>query len=139
MIHKIVKENKNVIIIHHNLPLDNECNQYLEKQMHKGACRMTRYAIAAENQGKYWDMANTLFETKPKNDEEGINLAKKLGLDIGKFIADISSVETTYRIKEEIDDAILKGIDGTPTIIVGDRMYHGAKSYYELKKYITGK
>ena len=48
MLHKIAKENKEVLIIHHNFPLDTECNCYLEKQMHKGACRLSKYAVASE-------------------------------------------------------------------------------------------
>ena len=139
MLHKLVKKHNNILVIHHNFPLDTECNKYLEKQMHKGACRLARYGIAAENQGKYWDMANAIFEKNPKNDEEGIEIASKIGLDVGKFIADINSIETNKRLQEEIDEAINKGVDGTPTIIVDDRMYHGAKPYFELEKLIIRK
>lgn len=139
MLHKLVKKHNNILVIHHNFPLDTECNKYLEKQMHKGACRLARYGIAAENQGKYWDMANAIFEKNPKNDEEGIEIASKIGLDVGKFIADINSIETNKRLQEEIDEAINKGVDGTPTIIVDDRMYHVAKPYFELEKLIIRK
>ena len=139
MLHKLVKKHNNILVLHHNFPLDTECNKYLEKQMHKGACRLARYGIAAENQGKYWDMANAIFEKNPKNDEEGIEIASKIGLDVGKFIADINSIETNKRLQEEIDEAINKGVDGTPTIIVDDRMYHGAKPYFELEKLIIRK
>lgn len=139
MLQKLVKHNREILVIHHNFPLDIECNPYLEKQMHKNAGRYARYGVAAENQGKYWDMANILFEQHPKNDEDAIKIAKKLGLNIEKFSYDINSKETKNRLKDEIDDAVSKDIDGTPTIIVGDRMYHGAKAYYELRKIITGK
>ena len=136
MLHKIVKEQKNVYIVHHNFPLDTECNPYLEKQMHKGACRMARFAIAAENQGKYWDMANAIFEKQPKKDEDGINIAKELGLDVSKFIEDLSSKETYAKISKEIDEAILLGLDGTPNIIVNGKRCFGAKAYFELKNFI---
>ena len=136
MLHKIVHTNKEVLIVHHNLPLDIECNPYLEYQMHKGACRMARYSIAAENQGKYWDMANLLFENKPQNDKEAIELALTLNLDITKFVYDINSAETKSRIKREIDEAIAEGIDGTPTLKAGGRYIYGVKPYYEIKKVI---
>ena len=136
MLHKIVKENKDVLIIHHNLPLDTECNPYLEQQMHQGACRMARYAIAAENQGKYWDMANAIFENKPKNDKEAVELALTLNLNIERFLTDINSKETKNKLQKEIDNAIGVGVDGTPTLRIKDRSYHGAKPYYELKRII---
>lgn len=139
MLHQVVKEEKEVYIRHHNLPLDTECNPYLENQMHRGACRMARYAIAAENQGKYWDMANALFENQPPNDEEAAKLAQTLNLDMDRFIRDINSDVTKKRLREEIDNAIGIGLDGTPTLVIGDRRYNGAKPYYELKRIILGK
>ena len=136
MLHKIAKKEKEVYIVHHNFPLDTECNPYLEKQMHKGACRMARFSIAAENQGKYWDMANAIFEKHPKTDAEGISIAEEIGLNINEFIKDINSKQTYDRIKKEIDEAIMLGLDGTPNIIVNGKRYFGAKSYHELKNII---
>lgn len=142
MLHKLVKENKNILIIHHQFPLDTECNPYMEKQMHKGACRMAKYSIAAENQGKYWDMVNLLYEKQPKNDEEAITLAKEIGLNIEQFKRDINLAQTRAKIKSDIDEAISLGLDGTPNIIINGNRYYGAKAYYELKNIIlkeTGK
>lgn len=136
MLHKIVKENKEVYVQHHNFPLDTECNPYIEEQMHKGACRMARYALAAENQGKYWEMASALFETHPKDDNEAIRLAKSLNIDIDRFKLDIASKSIAKRLRTEIDDAILNDIDGTPTLVVGDRHYTGVKPYFEFKRII---
>lgn len=136
MLHKLVKENKDVYIIHHNFPLDTECNRYMEKQMHKRACKMAKYAVAAENQGKYWDMATALFEKQPKTDEEAIIIAKEIGLNIEKFVYDVNSKTTCDKINKEIDDAISLGLDGTPNIIVNNKRYFGAKAYYELKNAI---
>lgn len=136
MLHKLVKENKNILIIHKNFPLDKECNQYMDGQMHEGACRMARYAIAAENQGKYWDMADLLFEKQPKTDDDATELAKEIGLDINKFKKDISSPQTRDRIKNDIDKGISLGLDGTPNIIVNGKRYFGAKAYFELKRAI---
>ena len=136
MLHKIAKECKDVVIVHHNFPLDKECNPYLETQMHKGACRMARYSVAAEKQGKYWDMANALFEKRPKNDEEAFALAEKIGLDVDRFKKDIYSPLTRDKIRKDIDDAISLGLDGTPNIIINGNRYFGAKAYYELKDII---
>lgn len=139
MLHKLVKENKNVKVIHHNFPLDTECNIYIDEQMNKGACRMARYAISAENQGKYWEMASALFETRPKTDADAIKLAQSLGLDIEQFKSDISAKSTEERLKQEIDDAISNQIDGTPTFIIRGKHYTGVKPYYEFKRIVEGR
>lgn len=139
MLHKIAKRHKEVLIIPHHFPLDNECNPYLEKQMHSGACIMSKYAIAAENQGRYWDMANYLYETHPKDEKEVIKFAQSLNLDINRFKKDIYSKETNIKLKSEIDNAINLGLDGVPNIIVNGKRYFGAKAYYELENAILKK
>lgn len=139
MMHKLVKDNKDIYVVHHNFPLDTECNPYIDEQMHKGACRMAKYGIAAENQGKYWEMASAIFETQPKNDEEAIKLAKSFNIDINKFKTDIASETTAKRLRTEIDSAISEGIDGTPTFVVGEKHYTGVKPYYEFKRIVEGK
>lgn len=139
MMHKLVKDNKNIYVVHHNFPLDTECNPYIDEQMHKGACRMAKYGIAGENQGKYWEMASALFETQPKDDNEAIKLAKSLNLDINKFKTDIHSEMTAKRLRTEIDSAIANEIDGTPTFVVYGEHYTGVKPYYEFKRIVEGK
>ena len=139
MIHKAVKELGNVYIEPHNLPLDRECNKYLRKQVHKNGCRYAKYAVAAKNQGKYWDMSTLLFEHHPKNDEEAVQLAQKIGLNIDKFKQDIQSKETMKKITDDIDYAVSQGVVATPTIVIDGERYLGIKPYYELKELIQKK
>lgn len=134
MIHKAVKELGNIYIESHNLPLDKECNKYLSKQVHKNGCRYAKYAVAAKNQGKYWDMSTLIFEHHPKNDEQAIQLAQKIGLDTERFKRDINSKETMNKIKSDIDYAVQNGVVGTPTIVIDGKRYAGIKPYYELKE-----
>lgn len=140
MIHKAVRELGNDIYIEsHNLPLDRECNKYLRKQVHKGACRLAKYVIAAKNQGKYWDMSTLIFEHNPKDDNEAINLAKKLDLDIEQFKHDINSKETSQKLSDDIDYAVSQGVIATPAIVINGKRYVGIKPYYELKEILDKK
>ena len=135
MIHKAISEIKNIKIEHHNFPLDKDCNKYIKIQIHEGACRMARYGIAAENQGKYWDMATELFEKQPKTDEEAANIAKNLNMDIKKFKSDINSKETIDKLAADIDRARnTYALNGTPAIVINKKLYMGIKPYYELKE-----
>ena len=53
-----------------------------------------------------------------------------------EIINNINSKETKNKLQKEIDNAIGVGVDGTPTLRIKDRSYHGAKPYYELKRII---
>ncbi len=134
MIHKAAKELKNVKIIHKNLPLDTECNKYLQQPFHVGACQMARYALAAEKQGKFWDINSLFFEKQPNTDEEILKIAEKIGLDTEKLKKDAESFEVKKQIEYDIELGTAKGINGTPATVIGSTVYMGIKPYSELKR-----
>lgn len=136
MIHKLAKEFKNVKVVHHNMPLDTECNKYLRQEFHHGSCTMAKYAIAAEKQGKFWDMNNKLFEKKPNSVDEIIEIAKKMDLDIDKLQDDANSMETMRNIQADITEAYSNGINGTPSTIINGKAHVGMKPYKEMKEWL---
>ena len=134
MLHQVVKEYKNVRVIHHNSPFDKRCNKYMEINMHPNACFMSRGALAAKRQGNYWEMSSLLYENQPKKMNDMLELAKKCGLNTEKFRQDINSLEIKKELNHEITEAAEIHIDATPTMYInGDRIV-GVKPYYELKK-----
>lgn len=120
-------------IIHKNLPLDVECNKMLKEQFHVGSCMLSRYSIAAENQGRFWDLNTEIFKKLPKDEDELLNIAGKMGFDTKKLKADANSPETKQRLESDIDSAIKLNLDGTPTVVINGKVYPGIKPYYELK------
>ena len=111
-----------------------ECNPMMKRQMHPGSCMLSRYAIAAGLQGKYWDMNNLLFDEEFVSEEEILEAAQKIkGLNIEKLKADVNSEKVKQELKKEIDDAIKIGIDGTPAIRLNMETHVGVMPYEELK------
>ena len=129
MMHKLAKEVKGIKIIHKNLPLDTECNGYLLSPFHEGSCTDAKYAIAAEKQGKFWEMNDILFQNKPKTEEEILKLIDGKDFDVEKLQEDANSTETSKQIKAEIADAYKRGINGTPTTMINNNAYVGIKPY----------
>lgn len=134
MLHKALKEFKNVKVIHHNLPFDKECNHYISINMHPKACFMSKAAIAARNQNNYWEMSSLLYENQPKNFEDLLKLVDKLGFDKIKFEKDFNSNNTRDEIKKEVLKAENLEIDATPTMFINGEKYVGIKPYYKLKE-----
>ena len=135
MIHKLVREFKNVKIIHKNYPLDIECNKYMRREFHKNACMMAKFAVAAEKQEKFWDLNSKLFEKKPNNEKEILEIAKALKLDTDKLLEDANSIETMHKIQADIDEAAHLGINGTPTTVINGKVHVGLMPYKEFKKW----
>ncbi|MBR1776093.1 thioredoxin domain-containing protein [bacterium] len=133
MLHKAVREFKNVKVIHHNYPFDKECNRYINVNMHPNACFMARGAIAARNQNNYWEMSSLLYEKQPKKEKEILKLAEQLNFDTEKFLADFNSEDTQAELFKEIENANNMGIDSTPTMYVNGEQKIGIMTYDEMK------
>lgn len=131
--HRAAQELGGFQIIHRNLPLDDACNKNIPKPFHEGACMLAKYSIAAENQGRFWDLNSELFEKEPKNEDAVLKLAKSMGFDTIKLRKDAESIKTKEILNKDIDNAVELGIDGTPTIVINGKVYQGIKPYYELR------
>lgn len=134
MLHRIVSELSGIKIIQHNLPLDTACNPYVPAQVHKNSCTMARYSLAAKSQNRFWDMNELLFDNTPKTEDDILDLAKKMRMDVPKLYEDANSEAVKQELKEEIDNSQKENIIGTPTLIINMTKYTGVVPYYDLKE-----
>lgn len=134
MLHQAAKEFPNIRINHHNFPFDKECNPYIQVNMHPNACFMSKAAIAARNQGNYWEMSSLLYEKQPKKLDEVLKLVEEAGLDKDKFIQEFDNQAAREEIANELEKAQELELDSTPTMIIDGETIVGVKPYYELKE-----
>ncbi|MCE9648827.1 MAG: DsbA family protein [Parvibaculum sp.] len=90
-------------------------------------------ALAAEKQGKYFEMHQALYRNKGDLDEQRImEIAKEVGLDIAKLRRDMADPEISKTIarNEKLADAL--GVKGTPGFIIGGKSHPGALDAEEL-------
>jgi protein-disulfide isomerase len=92
---------------------------------HEHAEEAARAAMAAEKQGKFWEMHHTLFE----NQESGLDrknldrLARQIGLDMKQFSTDIESEAIADRVDADRKQADKLGLRGTPMIYINGRHF----------------
>lgn len=98
-------------------------------------------ALAVEcsgEQGKFWDMYNTLFSKQDDwksttNKDKFKTYAAQLKLDTAKFNKCIDNAETQADIDADKNLAKDFNISGTPAIFINDEFVSGAIKYDELK------
>ena len=134
MLHQAVKEFPNIRINHHNFPFDKECNPYIQVNMHPNACFMSKAAIAARNQGNYWEMSSLLYEKQPKKMDDVLKLVEEAGLDKEKFVQDFDNQAARDEISNELTKSQELELDSTPTMIIDGEKIVGVKPYFELKE-----
>jgi protein-disulfide isomerase len=92
----------------------------LPLQMHTRALPAARAARCAGEQGKYWEMHDSLFAKQNALSAPALlDRAQTLGLDTAKFTECQSSEKYTADIQKSVSEAEKMGIDGTPTFFLG--------------------
>ena len=105
------KNSKNVKLVFKNMPLS----------FHKFADKSARAALAAGNQGKFWEFHDNLFSQPKLSDPVIEDIAKQLELDMEKWRADMRSKEVKQKIARDLQQAQQAGVTGTPTIFINGR------------------
>jgi protein-disulfide isomerase len=85
-----------------------------------------RAAVAARNQGKYWELHSALFSHEGKVTKEVVDeAAKAAGLDLAKLKTDMDSQEVTDIIGANQALAQSLAINGTPAFIIDTHVTPG--------------
>ncbi len=88
---------------------------------------VARVAIAAQAQGKYFELHTELMKNRGQtNLQKALLLAEKLGLDMDRLKQGMVSDEVRKIIKDTSELGNKLGIRGTPFYLVGDRTIPGA-------------
>jgi len=92
--------------------------------MHPKARDAAKAAIAADKQGKFWEMHDLLFKNQDRLQTANLDdFASKIGLDMKRFNADMQSPETEKKLEADIAEGQAAGVDSTPSIYVNDRRF----------------
>jgi protein-disulfide isomerase len=91
---------------------------------HPHAMSAARAAVAAGNQGKFWEMHDLLFEHQQQLEEEDLEqYAEQLGLNMERFRAAMASPETQRKIDTDKEEGQRVGVEGTPTFFIDGRHF----------------
>jgi protein-disulfide isomerase len=107
--------------------------------MHPNAPYAAKAAIAAQKQGKFWQMHDKLFEANNSHQPDALNqdkvdaMARDIGLDIEKFKTDAAAPETAQLIAADQAQAAKLGANGTPHFFVNGARISGAMPYESFK------
>ncbi|HEY8040060.1 MAG TPA: thioredoxin domain-containing protein [Polyangiaceae bacterium] len=108
--------------------------KFMPLPMHPHGEAAARAAIAAQMQGKFWEMHRLLFangQHLEQSDLEGY--ARSIGLDVDRFRADMQSPAAKARIDADKKLGDDLGVKGTPSLFIDGREYN---SKIDLEQWI---
>jgi protein-disulfide isomerase len=95
-------------------------------EIHSDAYRAATAALAAQKQGKFWEMHYALFGHHQDLSMQAIlNITKDLKLDEARLRADMDSKEIRDIVTRDLEDGNKAGVEGTPTIFIDGQRYNG--------------
>lgn len=120
------KHQDRVTLVFKHLPLT---------RIHPQAIPAAKAAWAAQQQGKFWEYHDALFEQQDKLGEElYLEVANNLGLDIEKFNSDRQSEAATNSIETDVKLAQKIGVSGTPFFVMNGETFSGAVKLSQMEE-----
>lgn len=104
---------------------------------HQNAKSAAKAALAAHEQGKFWEMHDLLFENqKDLSDETIRKLAKQIRLDMGRFEKAWKSTRFDAQIETDMSFAKSNQATGTPAFFINGVLISGAQPIDSFKTVI---
>ena len=100
-------------------------------QQHSFSRLAAHSAACADEQGKYWEQHNRIYEGQAEwaatRDAGPVfrRYAQAGGLDLGRYDACMKAGKYAGRIQASLDEGIQLGVNSTPTLLVGNKLYRG--------------
>jgi protein-disulfide isomerase len=101
---------------------------------HADAPLASQAALAAEAQGKFWEMHDKLFANQQNIKRVDLErYAQEIGLDMAKFKQALDSNAYKGRVDQDMAVAGQIGVDGTPAFFINGRLLSGAQPLEKFK------
>ena len=105
--------------------------------IHPNAQKAAEASECADDQGKFWEMHDTLFENQQLLGIENLKgYAKQLGLNENDFNDCLDSGKYSAEVSKDTQDAASAGGQGTPFFIVGETPLSGAQPFSSFQQVI---
>ena len=106
--------------------------------IHQNARPAALAALAANEQGKFWEFHDKLFtNTQKLTKEDFLRYAQELGLDMTRFQDAIATEKHKGQVDGDAAEAAAMGVTGTPSFFVNGKFLSGAKPFEEFAKVIN--
>ena len=100
---------------------------FARDEVHPFSVRAAMTAEAAGLQGRFWEMHDHLFENQHALELDDLRShAQAIGLDVDRFMSDLSDDALLEKVNRQGAEAIAAGIESTPTLFINDTIYDGS-------------
>jgi protein-disulfide isomerase len=109
--------------------------------MHRNSVPASNAAACADEQGKFWPMHDRLFQAQSEWNGEATDApkpffkryAQESGVDVAKWEKCYDARTYQKRIRANLAEGLRRGVNSTPSFVIGTKLYPGRLPYDVLK------
>ena len=106
--------------------------------IHKNAQKAAEASECANEQKKFWEYHNKMFENQEALDVPSLKqYAKDLGLNTNKFNDCLDTGKMAAEVKNDLNAGVKAGISGTPAFLVNGQLIKGAQSFSTFESMLS--
>ncbi|OSZ80535.1 disulfide bond formation protein DsbA [Chitinophagaceae bacterium IBVUCB2] len=101
--------------------------------IHQRSLKASESAVAAGQEGKFWEMHNVLFSNRRNLGTTSLKLhSKEAGIKNKKFLDDLVNGVYGWQVQDDLKEGINRGVKDLPTFFVNDVLVTGKPTFANL-------
>ena len=108
-----------------------------QTKIHQRALKASEAAVAAVQDGKFWEMHNILFQNRRQLGTVSLKLhSREAGISNKKFLEDLVNGKYGWQVQDDLKEGIDRGVKDVPTFFINEELLMGKPSFENLSKMI---
>lgn len=109
-----------------------------QTKVHQRSLKASEAAVAAAQDGKFWEMHNVMFENRRQLGTISLKMhSKDAGISNKKFLEDLVNGTFGWQVQDDIREAKDRGIKEIPAFYINEEPFTGKPTYENLKAAIA--
>ncbi|MFT3901915.1 MAG: thioredoxin domain-containing protein [Niabella sp.] len=97
-----------------------------QTRVHQRSLKAAESAIAAAQEGKFWEMHNVLFKNRRNLGTTSLKLhSKDAGVKNKNFLEELVNGTYGWQVQDDLKEGIERGVKEVPTFFINNEMYKG--------------
>jgi protein-disulfide isomerase len=106
-------------------------------KIHQRSLKASESAVAAGQEGKFWEMHNVLFSNRRNLGTTSLKLhSKEAGVKNKKFLDDLVNGVYGWQVQDDLKEGIDRGVKEIPAFFINDEPFKGKPTFENLRKMI---
>ena len=109
-----------------------------QTRIHQRSMKAGEAAVAAAQDGKFWEMHNILFKNRRQLGTVSLKLhSKEAGIKNKKFLEDLVNGKYGWQVQDDLKEGIDRGVKDVPAFFINDELFTGKPTFDNLSKSIA--